>query len=280
MSPETETSEAFYLKKILPSPNIEYMGYIFNYNDAVVYEQRCNIPKNKAAAELENRLMLRMLRPMRGESVIDIGCGTGAAMLPFLGAGMSATGMDPSPYMIDIASEKMKSRAELHHGFAEDLPFDDNAFHYAVLVKSLEFVDDPRKAVEEACRVAKNKVFIGVLNRYSIKVTGLRAKRIFTNSIYNHAHFFSIWELKQILRDILGDVPVSWRTVCQFSRGSGSISSRIESSEFVQRCPFGAFTGIAVTLLPRFRTMPLELPCEADAPKNGTAVGLAKTKAE
>ncbi len=257
------------------------MGYIFSYNDAIVYEQRCRHPKNKAVAELEHGLMLKMLAPMRGESVLDIGCGGGAAILPFLEAGISASGIDPSPYMIDTASETLKKRADIYQGFAEDLPFDDNAFHYAVLVKSLEFVDNPRKAVEEACRVAKNKIFIGVLNRHSIKGTGLRAKRIFTNSVYSHAHFFSIWELKQILRDILGDVPVSWRTVCQFSRGSGSIFSRIECSDFVQRCPFGAFAGIAVTPVPRLRTIPLELGCEAAAaPKNGTVVGLAKTKTE
>ncbi|MDM8522481.1 class I SAM-dependent methyltransferase [Desulfococcaceae bacterium HSG8] len=256
--------------------NVSYMGYIFNCNDAVVYEQWLKDPKNQMAAELENRLMLNMLRLLRGDRLIDIGCGTGTSLLPFLDTGVLMTGLDPSPDMIDIASEKLENRAELYQGFAEDLPFEDNAFHHACLVKTLEFADDPRKAIEEACRVAKNMVFIGILNRHSIRGTGLRVKRIFTKTIYDHARFFSIWELEEIIRTILGDVPISWRTVCQFSAGAGKISHRIECSDLVQRCPFGAFTGMTVTLVPRFRTLPLEIPCPVGP--DGTLTGLARTR--
>jgi SAM-dependent methyltransferase len=253
------------------------MGYIFNSNDAAVEEKWFDEPKNKSAIDLEERLIINLIRPLRGETVLDIGCGTGANLLPFIEKGLSVTGLDPSRSMLDIASKKLGNRADLHIGFAEDLPFDDNSFHHACLIRTLEFAEDPWKAVAEACRVAKNSIFIGLLNRYSLRVTRLRVARIFTRSVYNHAYFFSLCELKQMIKTISGDVPVSWRTICHFSRANGTISRKIESSELLQRCPFGAYAGMSVTLVPRFRTRPLELPCESETP-SGAVAGLARTK--
>lgn len=253
------------------------MGYIFNSNDAVAEERRSDEPENRSALNLETRFAMNLIRPLRGESVLDIGCGIGTALVSFLEKGLSVTGLDPSLPMLDIASKRLGNRADLHIGFAEDLPFDDNAFHHACLIQTLEFAEDPWKAIAEACRVAKNSIFIGVLNRYSLRVTRLRAERIFIRSIYSHADFFSLWELKQMIRAISGDVPVSWRTLCRFSGTEGTISRRIQCSELLQRCPFGAYAGMSVTLIPRFRTRPLEIPCEAEPP-NAAVAGLARTK--
>jgi SAM-dependent methyltransferase len=248
------------------------MGYIFDFNDAVSYEKWFNDPRNRFVVELEKRLMLDLLKPVRGETLLEIGCGTGAALLTFLDCGIQITGLDPSPYMLDIASKNVGNRADLHRGFAEDLPFEDNSFNYACLITTLEFVEDPKRALEEACRVAKDRIFIGVLNRYAIKGIQRRVKGVFTKTIYNRAHFFSIWELKQIIRFLLGDVPISWRTVCQFSARPGRITNRIEQSSLLQKCPFGAFVGMVVTLVPRFKTRPLALSYKAKQ-TTGAAAG-------
>jgi SAM-dependent methyltransferase len=237
------------------------MGYVFNFNDASNYDHWFDKPKNRFIASLEFQLMLDMLKPIRGYSILDIGCGTGASLLPFLDRGLQITGIDPSPYMLDVAGKKVGHRVDLHRGFAEDLPFDDNSFNYACLITTLEFVEDPKKAIEEACRVTKDRIFIGVLNKHALKGIQLRLKGMFTKSIYNRAQFFSVWELKKIIRDILGDVPISWRTVCQFLSASGEITSKIERSGLVQRCPFGAFIGIVFAPVPRYKTRPLSITC-------------------
>lgn len=242
------------------------MGYIFDFNDTIAYERWFHDPRNRFTIDLQSRLMLDLLQPVRGESILDIGCGTGASFFPFLNAGLQVTGLDPSPYMLDIAIKNVGNRVDLHRGFAEDLPFEDNSFTYACLVTTLEFVDDPPKALEEACRVAKDRIFIGVLNRYAIKGFQRRVKGIFTATIYNRARFFSVWELKGSIRAMLGNVPVVWRTVCQFPITAGwvaSILERIERSGLVQRCPFGAYTGMVVTLEPRFTTNPLAVTYRA-----------------
>ena len=58
--------------------------------------------------------------------------------------------------MLDIASKKFGDKVTLHRGPAEDLPFDDNEFDSAFFFTSLEFTERPGKAIEEACRVAKD----------------------------------------------------------------------------------------------------------------------------
>lgn len=235
------------------------MGHVFDFSEAKAYEQWQNSPQRRISAELETRLMVDMLAPMRGESLLDIGCGTGTSLYPFLEMGVQVTGIDPSPYMLDIAVVNAMNRVDFYQGFAEDLPFDDNSFNYAILVTTLEFVDDPQKALEEACRVAKDRIFIGVLNRYAIKGVERRVKGIFGPSIFNRARFFSVWELKQMIHTLLGDPPISWRTVCQLPGSPGKLFFQLEMSKIVQRCPFGAFAGMVVSLVPRFRTRPLTL---------------------
>ena len=74
------------------------MGYIFDFHDAKRYDQWILKRKNRFAADLESRLMLGMLDPVAGESVLDIGCGTGASIAPLLEKDLDVTGIDPSPY--------------------------------------------------------------------------------------------------------------------------------------------------------------------------------------
>lgn len=235
------------------------MGYVFDFHDAKNYDQWILKRKNRHAADLESRLMLGMLDPAAGESVLDIGCGTGASCLPLLEKGLDVTGVDPSPYMLDILAETLGKRISLYRGVAEDLPFEDNSFNHACLFTTLEFVDDPQKTLEEAFRVAKDRVFIGFLNRYALTCIGRRVKGIFTPTIYNRATFFSVWEIKSMVRRLMGRVPVRWRTVCQLPGPWGSWMKQIEGFGLVQRFPFGAFAGIVVTLVPRFRTRPLAI---------------------
>ena len=184
------------------------MGYVFDFHDARSYAQSLLQHHNRCAIELESQLMLNLLRPEAGESVLDIGCGTGVSLEPFLAAGVDVTGIDPSPYMLDLAVHSLGHRVELYRGHAEDLPFDDNSFNHACFFTSLEFVDDPAKAIEEACRVAKDRIFIGFLNRFALKGVQRRLEGVFTDTIFNRARFFSVWQLKAMVRDTAGPVPI------------------------------------------------------------------------
>ena len=230
------------------------MGYIFGFKEAQRYDDWYDDPQNRFVADLEDHLMLRLLLPARGERLLDIGCGTGRDLLKFLQMGLDVTGLDASPPMLQVAKKRLGHRGELRRGSAEDLPFEDNSFDIATLMTTLEFVDDPYKALQEACRVAKDRVFLGVLNRYSVKAIERRVKGMFSQSLYNRARFFSVWELRRQVREILGKTPVRWGTVPQLPASLKRYTQYLEKYFLVQKSPLGTFIGMAVTLVPRYRT--------------------------
>jgi len=235
------------------------MGYVFDFQDAGSYDVWLDQAKNRYCLDLEIRLMLDLLAPQKGQRILDIGCGTGISLEPLLDQGLQLTGIDPSPYMLDIAAGRLGCKVDLHRGAAEDLPFEDNSFDSAVFFTSLEFMDRPAKAIEEACRVAKDTVILCVLNRYAPLNMARRLKSFVSPGIYMHAHFFTIWELKRILTAILGKVPVKWRTTVQCPVACNRVTGYFENLKLVQRSCFGTMICMKIKPVPKFRTKPLVL---------------------
>ena len=235
------------------------MGYVFEFKEAGAYDEWFRRDANRHCLDLEICLMMDLLAPEKGQRILDIGCGTGMSLGPLLDRGLNLTGIDPSPYMLDVAHENLGGRVDLHRGSAEDLPFEDNAFDTAFFFTSLEFTDRPAKAIEEACRVAKDRVVIGVLNRYAPLNMFRRFKSFFVPDIYTHAQFFSIWELRQMLFSILGHVPVKWGTTVQFPFLRGRAVTYVENLRWVRKSFWGTFIAMRIKPVPKFRTRPLAL---------------------
>ncbi|MCF8067383.1 MAG: class I SAM-dependent methyltransferase [Desulfobacterales bacterium] len=241
------------------------MGYIFNFHDACAYERWFAEPANRPATEMGIRLMCEMINPHKGTSLLNIGCGTGHELLPVLDMGIEVSNIDPSPYMIDITLKTLQNRSDYHRGFAESLPFDDNSFNYVSIISTLEFVNDYVKTIEEACRVAKDRVYLGIFNKLAIKDIQLSMKYFYSDSVCKKAHLYTIWELKRTIRQILGDVPIEWKSVLRFPATPCRKKSRsIEKNFIMDRFPFGAFVGIAITPVPRFKTRPLSMKYSAN----------------
>ncbi len=239
------------------------MGYVFDFQDTVAYERWLQDDRNQGVLSLQNRLMLDLINPICGQRLLDIGCGTGASLAAFLGLGIQLTGIDPSPYMLDAAREKFKHRVDFHWGHAEELPFDDNAFHWAIMCLSLEFCDDPEKALEEACRVAKDGIFVGIINKYALASARRRMRGIFIRQIEKKARFFSTREIRRMFYNALGHVPMECRSICPLPGIFPGAAVRLEASRIMRGTPFGAFAGVSVLPVPRFRTTPLTLTSPA-----------------
>jgi ubiquinone/menaquinone biosynthesis C-methylase UbiE len=68
------------------------------------------------------------------ETIIDIGCGTGALCSVLNHKGLSVTGIDPANKMLEIARSKQENKdiRFIQADVLEGLPFDDNSFDVAI----------------------------------------------------------------------------------------------------------------------------------------------------
>ena len=239
------------------------MSYLFTKQDANAFDDWYQNSQNRVIIERENQLMFDMIQPARGEHVLGIECGTGQRLFKFLERGLTVTGFDSSDYMIEVAEKNLGNRVDLHTGNPEALPFDDNSFNISVLINTLEFADYFETVIEEAARVTKDRIFIGIWNKFAIKDVWLQIKSMYPHVPKNSIQFYTSSEIKKAVKKLLGDVPVEWKTTGQPGEGGDNMFSRmIEQSNFLKRCPFGTFLGISIILVPSFRLRPLNLKIE------------------
>lgn len=91
---------------------------------------------------------------VRATSVLDVGCGSGLALVLAAARGAVPTGIDISPGLLGIARERLPE-ADLREGDMETLPFDDASFDAVLGVNSFQFAGDPERALREAARVLR-----------------------------------------------------------------------------------------------------------------------------
>ena len=179
---------------------------VINFKElAARYDAWYETPLGSLAHALEQEAIFRLAETKPGERTIDIGCGTGIYTLALARRGVHVVGVDPSWEMIAIAREKLR-RAGLPGlfvlGSAEALPFRPGCFDLALAVTSLCFVRSPDQTIEEARRVLKpdGRLVLGELNHFSPWALWRRLKGIFTDTIYNQAHFWGRRELERLLK--------------------------------------------------------------------------------
>lgn len=97
------------------------------------------------------------LMPIKFDSILDIGCGTGTLLRKVLNERpqVKACGLDLSQEMLNIARGKLPKRVQLTWGEAEVLPYSDQMFDIVIIVDSLRFFENPERAVKESYRVLK-----------------------------------------------------------------------------------------------------------------------------
>jgi SAM-dependent methyltransferase len=132
------------------------------------YDAWYDTPRGRWVGETEYALAARGLAPQAGDSLLDVGCGTGWFTRRAAADGLVVTGLDPNPDWLDYARARGGPESNWVEGDARDLPFADASFDHVLSIAALCFVDDERQAVAEAVRVARRRFAIGWLNRSSL----------------------------------------------------------------------------------------------------------------
>jgi SAM-dependent methyltransferase len=92
-----------------------------------------------------------------GESILDVGCGTGIVArraIERAGGDGIVVGVDPNPGMLAVA-QRAEPAVEWRGGTAETLPCDDHEFDRLVCQFAAMFFADPGRAVDEMGRVVR-----------------------------------------------------------------------------------------------------------------------------
>jgi SAM-dependent methyltransferase len=87
-----------------------------------------------------------------GSRVLDVGCGSGLALVLAGQRGAIPSGVDISAGLLRVAQGRLPD-AELCLADMEALPFDDASFDAVLGINAFQFAGDPRRALREAARV-------------------------------------------------------------------------------------------------------------------------------
>jgi SAM-dependent methyltransferase len=132
------------------------------------YDAWYDTPRGRWIGEIEYALAARQLAPQAGDSLLDVGCGTGWFTRRAAADDLVVTGLDPKSDWLTYAYTHSSPALNWVEGDARALPFADASFDHVLSIAALCFVDDERQAVAEIVRVARRRFAVGWLNRSSL----------------------------------------------------------------------------------------------------------------
>lgn len=204
------------------------------------YEHWYATRRGRRASCAERRLLARLLAEFpRARSALEVGCGTGH-FTGWLGQqGLRAIGLDRSPAMLGVLRRRHPACAALLAD-AHALPLRDRSVDLVVFVTTLEFLGDPRAALAEAVRVARQGVIAVALSRLSLGALSRRLGPASRGALLSAARDLSPgqlrgWMMEAGLARLTG---IHWR----------SALLPLPLPARPTRIPFGDVVGVAIAL--------------------------------
>ena len=187
------------------------------------YDRWFETPIGSLVKSCEEALVMEMLIPAPGETILDAGSGTGVFTLPIIAAGALVTGLDISLPMV-LSSIRKLGRASFSPVVADmaSLPFRDAAFDKSISITALEFIEDGARSVAELFRVTKagGLVVAATLNSESPWAARRRKEAGEKESIFRKAVFRSEADMRALVQ-----FPAEVATAVHFDKESDPASA-------------------------------------------------------
>lgn len=102
-----------------------------------------------------NKAISNVVDPKNGETILDIGCGTGILLdqLSKTMNNLKLYGLDISSEMVKVAMSKLGDKAIITQGTADALPYPDKFFNCVTCATSFHHYQNPEKSIREMFRV-------------------------------------------------------------------------------------------------------------------------------
>ncbi len=117
-------------------------------------------PRVHAGTDNSEACIKRIVASVIGDSVCDVGCGTGALLTRIKIAANPPKRLVGVDFVVDDAASL--DGIEYKEARIEDLPFADNEFDTVICTHVIEHLLDYRQAIEELRRIAKKRLIIVV----------------------------------------------------------------------------------------------------------------------
>jgi ubiquinone/menaquinone biosynthesis C-methylase UbiE len=210
--------------------------------DAVAYEEWYSTPRGQRADRAERALLEGLLAPFAAsQSALEVGCGTGHFTRWLAGRMPHVVGLDRAPAMLAEARRRCP-RLLLVEGDAHHLPIRSRSVDLGFFMLTLEFLDDPRRALAEAVRTTRRGVVVVALNRWSIGALSRRWGRDARRPRLGHARDFTLLSLRRMMSAAAGP-----------RLGTLRWASALFPDNLVKspaRIPLGGVIGLAAELAP------------------------------
>lgn len=134
-------------------PGYKEIGVVEGYDKwALTYDKDSN-----PLIKVEEKITSDLMGNVKGQRVLDLGCGTGRYCALLAEQGASVVGIDPSPVMIEEARKKVNERCqfELHQGTLGDIQFPDEHFDLIVSALTFSHIPELEPVFKEMVRILK-----------------------------------------------------------------------------------------------------------------------------
>ena len=160
-------------------------------------------PRVHEGTDNSKKCIARMCKDVVGESVADIGCGTGVLLKHIRETNPDVTRLTGVDFAIDDANAI--EGIEYVAAKIEDLPFADDEFDTVICTHVIEHVLEPKKAIAELRRVAAKRVIIIVPREREYRYTFNPHFNFYpyTHAFLREVHPIpAVFEIEDIGRDI------------------------------------------------------------------------------
>ena len=176
-------------------------------NNALEYDNWFDKHSNIYQSEI---LALKEAIPMNKKG-LEIGSGTGRFSIPF----KINIGVEPSFNMSKLAEQKGMT---IINAVAENLPFHNHSFDFALMVTTVCFLSDIPKTFSEIHRILKPKgeIILTIIDKNSELGKKYETEKS-ENKFYKDAHFHSTNEIKELLEQSDFHSFSYWQTLTKFA---------------------------------------------------------------
>jgi len=156
--------------------------------------------------------VLKLSEKWKRGKVLDLACGNGRNLAPFVKNDFDCYGVDFSKKMVENAREMFRRRkltAKFRIGDLIDIPFEDDFFDYVICIASFHHLNkkDQVKSLKEIKRVLKNngKLYLTVWNKWQGKFLFSKKEKSMSWKIKDkvferYYYFFNFFEIKKLLK--------------------------------------------------------------------------------